>query len=362
MSELFRYSIEKLSEANSFNSEHQMESFLFNNPRIIGVIGDNIESSEFPAIIRQFPTIKGKGSKGYIDLMALTSDNESNLILKLIELKLNAVENDFYQVKEYLDGLTKSNPYKEKVLEFIKRFGGVENQKDLDVIYQSAQGVFISCEIEPELIMKIYNWNKDHPNNTIDLYKLLYFKTNQSNYVVLDKILQESLKKKFTRISYNWEVLTSYFDDLDISDIFYFDTKYTHLDEIEVEITDTQLLLTLTPDSIKLMRDENYLERSKNFGANEKNFDNLDSPEYMTSEYFPKKTWNYEKFKRILSDDVSLEEARNIKIPMTNLALLVLLANDNNRAGWIPAPFFIHKKTDKSYLYYRNKYKEAMTK
>ena len=91
MSELFRYSIEKLSEANSFNSEHQMESFLFNNPRIIGVIGDNIESSEFPAIIRQFPTIKGKGSKGYIDLMALTSDNESNLILKLIELKLNDV-------------------------------------------------------------------------------------------------------------------------------------------------------------------------------------------------------------------------------------------------------------------------------
>lgn len=362
MSELFRYSIERLNEATSFKSEHQMESFLFNNPRIIGVIGDDIESSELPAIIRQFPTIKGRGSKGYIDLMALTSDNESNLILNLIELKLNAVENDFYQLKGYLDGLTKSNPQKEKVLEFIKRFGGVENQKDLEVIYQNAQGVFISCEIEPELIMKIYNWNKDHPNNTIDLYKLLYFKTSQSNYVVLDKIIQESLKKKFTRITYNWEVLTLYFDDLNIGDIFYFDTKYTHLDEIEVIITDVQLLITLTPDSIKLMRDANYLERSKNFGTDEKNFDNLDSPEYMTSEFFPKKTWNYEKFKRILSDDVPLEEARNIKIPMTNLALLVLHANDNNRAGWAPALFFIHKKTERSYLYYRHKYKEAMTK
>ena len=362
MSELFRYSIERLTESTSFNSEHQMESFLFNNPRIIGAIGEEIENTELPAIIRQFPTIKGRGSKGIVDLMALTSDSESNLILKLIELKLSAIENDFYQLKDYLDGLTETNPYKEKVLEFIKKFGGVENQEDLKDIYQSAQGVFISCEIEPELIMKIYNWNRDHPNNSIDLYKLLYFKTSQSNYVVLDKIIQESLKKKLTRITYSWEVLTSFFDDLDIGDIFYFDAKYTHPDKIEVKITDAQLLLTLTLDSIRLMRDENYLERSKKYGTDEKNFDNLDSPEYMTSEYFPKKTWNYEKFKRILSDDVPLEEASNIKIPMTNLALLVLHANNNNRAGWVPAPFFIRKKTERSYLYYREKYKKAMTK
>ena len=40
MSEIFRYNIEKLTGATDFKSEHQMESFLYNNPYIIGVVKD----------------------------------------------------------------------------------------------------------------------------------------------------------------------------------------------------------------------------------------------------------------------------------------------------------------------------------
>ncbi len=81
----------------------------------------------------------------------------------------------------------------------------------------------------------------------------------------------------------------------------------------------------------------------------------------MIRGYIPKKIWNNEKFKRILSNDEPFEEAQKIKIPMTNLTLLILHAN-NNRAGWVPAQFFIHKETYKSYLDYRNEYKKLMAK
>ena len=42
MSDLFRYNVEKLSSSIGFESEHQMESFLYNNPEVFGLLNDLI--------------------------------------------------------------------------------------------------------------------------------------------------------------------------------------------------------------------------------------------------------------------------------------------------------------------------------
>ena len=80
-----------------------MESFLYNNPEIIGILCDSSGVKEGSAIIQQFPTQKGTGGKGRIDLVALNSDKKSNLFLKIIDLIKNAVNDDFLQFKEYLE-------------------------------------------------------------------------------------------------------------------------------------------------------------------------------------------------------------------------------------------------------------------
>lgn len=63
MSEIFRYDIEKLTDSTGFQSEHQMESFLFNNPKIIGVLRNEEGEEVNSAIIRQVSTLKPDARK-----------------------------------------------------------------------------------------------------------------------------------------------------------------------------------------------------------------------------------------------------------------------------------------------------------
>ena len=69
----------------------------------------------------------------------------------------------------------------------------------------------------------------------------------------------------------------------------------------------------------------------------------------MITNYFPKKTWDNREFKKILSEDTPIEEAVKIKIALSNLSQLSLLANNKAAVGWVIDKKFIHKKTGKYY-------------
>ena len=127
MSDLFRYNIKKLSSSEDFNSEHQMESFIYNNPEILGQLMDEEGNLISPAVIQQVFTQKDEERKGRIDLMALVSKADGSPLLKIIELKLDAKKEDFNQLQDYLVSLNDENKYKENFIEFIKEVSKIED-------------------------------------------------------------------------------------------------------------------------------------------------------------------------------------------------------------------------------------------
>ncbi|MGV9206016.1 MAG: hypothetical protein ACOC44_18565 [Promethearchaeia archaeon] len=158
------------------------------------------------------------------------------------------------------------------------------------------------------------------------------------------------------KIPSSWTDLEDSFDDFLTGDMVYIDPSYTEGDNIKAITQEEELLLTLTPETIKLMREKNYLKKCKDFGSKAKNFNFKDS-ENMVNDKFPKMTWNNSSFKKIFNSDISIGKAAQIKVSMTNLLQLVLLANNKNRSGWNPAKFYIHEKSGKSYREFREKYK-----
>jgi len=342
-----------MGSVSKFRSEHQMESFLYNNPAIIGILRDSSGERIDDAIIRQFPMQKGEGSKGRIDLIALNSDEDSNIILKIIELKKKAVKDDFLQLKEYLEGLNEDNPWKAGLVSFLKEEGGIDDDDAIDDVYNNAKGIFITGDFEPELLFEIYKWNAKKQSNFIELYKLLQFKTRDSNFILLDKIIEQP-KLQISKRSFNWNEMVNHFKELDSGDIFYIKQQYTDDDQIEFKITKSRLYVTLTPETIKLMRKKKYLKKCEEFGSNVENFPNFGAAEHLTTETFPKKTWENKDLKEILSEETSVGQASEIKVAISNLFQLVLLANSKNRAGWIFGNSILHKKTGKRYKFFKD--------
>lgn len=364
MSEIFRYNVERLSTSELFKSEHQMESFLYNNPQIFGKLMEEGGDSSDPAITQQFSTQKSEVKKGRIDLMVLTSSTDGIHLLKIIELKLKAKKEDFSQLKDYLIGLNDKNEFKNKIIEFIKEEGKIEDKDIAEDCYNNPQGIFIVSDFEPDIINKINEWNinglKDKTkNNPIELYKLLKFKTKESTYVVLDKIIEVISKIRKKRFDFSWKDFADNFDEIRIGDIFYIDKKYTKEDEIEFKITDQRKLVTLTSETIELLRKNDYFRKSKEFGSNYENLLNFQRPKKLATDDFPRMIWNYKPFNRIFSLEINVEDVSHEKIAISNLVQLVLLANELSQTGWVWSTKIIHKKTNKNYLYYREELKKS---
>lgn len=361
MSDLFRYNIKKLSSSEGFNSEHQMESFIYNNPEILGQLMDEEGNPISPAIIQQVFTQKDEERKGRIDLMALVSKADGSPLLKIIELKPDAKKEDFTQLQDYLIGLNDDNKYKENFIEFIKEKSKIEDDAVAINCYKNPLGIFMVSNFEPDLITTINEWNKNIDiNSPIDLYKLLQFKTKESTYVVLDKILETTPRIRKKRADFSWTDFANYFDEINIEDIFFIDKKYTNEDDIEFIITNQRKLVSLTSETIKLMRRKDYFTRSKRFGSNPENLSGFKDPEYLATEYFPKIIWDYPPFKKIFSYEREIEDILNLKVSVTNLVQLVLLANEINQSGWVWSKKVIHKNSKKNYRYYRDILKNKM--
>lgn len=360
MSELFRYNVEKLSNSDDFKNEHQMESFLYNNPNILGEFLDEKGNYLDPAVIQQFYTQKGKGREGRIDLMALASNIDGTPVLKIIELKVSALKEDFKQLKDYLEGLNDKNKHKKEIINFILDEGKIEDDDIAENCYNNPIGIFIVSNFDLELLIAINDWNKNVSNSPIDLYKLLLFKTTESTYVVLDKIVEVASVKKIKRVAPSWVDFATMFDDIKIGNVFYIKTEFTNGDNIEFKITDQKKLVILTPETIKLMREKAYLSKAKDFGSNPKNLEGFKDPEYLSTEYFPKIVWNYQPFKTIFSAEIDIKDASNERITVTNLVQLVLLANEKRLSGWVWSNKITHQKTGRDYLYYRDLYKKRI--
>ena len=176
-----------------------MESFLYNKPKIIGILRSPSGKGVDAPIMQQITTQKGERGKGRIDLLALNSDENLNPVLKIIELKKKAVKDDLLQLKGYLEGLNKENPWKAEFVKFIKEMGGIDDEEAINDVFNNAKGIFIVGNFEIELLSEIDRWNAKRQNNFIELYKLLQFTTKDSNFILLDKIIEKQKLKKSKR-------------------------------------------------------------------------------------------------------------------------------------------------------------------
>jgi len=197
MAEIYKYNLKKLSLSNDFRNERDMQSFLYNNPEIVGKLYNSNGELHSP-IIREFSTKRGEDKKGRIDLLAL-SNSRGTLLLEIIELKMNAKADDFEQLKEYLIGL---NEKKEEIFDFIKKETKIKIDTIIESCYSNIIGRFIVMDFDPRLIINIFDWNSKSKNK-IDLTKLILFKADNkksTTYVVLDKIIENKKPKDYLPI------------------------------------------------------------------------------------------------------------------------------------------------------------------
>ncbi|MEN6560580.1 MAG: hypothetical protein ABFD52_07390 [Acidobacteriota bacterium] len=118
-SEIWRVQSEKIGSLEAFRSERDMESFLINNPAIVGC-WDPDASSSIPALIReQISTLTEKFDKGRMDLVGLAR-TENGYELRIFELKaVEITDKAVDQLDRYLKGWRAQASAKEKIKKWV---------------------------------------------------------------------------------------------------------------------------------------------------------------------------------------------------------------------------------------------------
>lgn len=157
VSEIWRVKSEKIGPLEAFKSERDMESFLMNNPAIIGCWDPEVNNS-IPALIRsQFPTKNKESGGGRMDLVGIApTDNGYELRifeLKNVEVTVDAVD----QLNGYLtrligpDSARDRENLEKRILEL-----GLEDVSENDVkdIVKEPIGILVGPKFKAEAILK----------------------------------------------------------------------------------------------------------------------------------------------------------------------------------------------------------------
>jgi hypothetical protein len=136
-SEIWRVKSEKMGSLEAFRSERDMESFLINNPAIVGC-WDPDASSSVPSLIReQISTSTGKTEKGRMDLVGIAR-TEKGYELRIFELKaVEIIESAVDQLNAYLKGWNLEDSAKKAISSWILEL-------DLDGVSETNVGEIVT--------------------------------------------------------------------------------------------------------------------------------------------------------------------------------------------------------------------------
>lgn len=91
-SEIWRVIAEKIGSIEAFKSGRDMESFLMNNPAVIGCWDPDAKAS-CPSLVReQIFTRSGKEGKGRMDIVGVARNEEGEYELRIFGLKLGEID------------------------------------------------------------------------------------------------------------------------------------------------------------------------------------------------------------------------------------------------------------------------------
>jgi len=118
---IWRVQSEKIGSLEAFRSERDMESFLINNPAIVGCWDPDVSSS-IPALIReQISTLTDKFEKGRMDLVGIArNEKDDGYELRIFELKAVEISNEAVeQLNDYLKGWDKQDSAQKRIEKWI---------------------------------------------------------------------------------------------------------------------------------------------------------------------------------------------------------------------------------------------------
>lgn len=154
-SQIWRVQTEKIGSLEPFKSERDMESFLMNNPAIVGC-WDPDSDLALPTLIRQqISTKTSRGSAGRIDLAGI-SIGEKDYELRIFELKVTDIDvSAVEQLDNYLKGWEKEESAKSDIRGWILNLGlqGI-NEKNVNKIIDNPAGVLVGPKFQPEAISR----------------------------------------------------------------------------------------------------------------------------------------------------------------------------------------------------------------
>lgn len=154
-SQIWRVQTEKIGSLEPFKSERDMESFLMNNPAIVGC-WDPDSDLALPTLIRQqISTKTARGSAGRIDLAGI-SIGEKDYELRIFELKVTDIDvSAVEQLENYLKGWEKEKSAKSDIRGWILRLGlqGID-EKNVNKIIDNPAGVLVGPKFQPEAISR----------------------------------------------------------------------------------------------------------------------------------------------------------------------------------------------------------------
>ena len=154
-SQIWKVQTEKIGYLEAFSSERDMESFLMNNPAIVGCWDPDSDIS-LPALMRSQICIKSEqGDIGRMDLVGLgVVDNTYELRifeLKVLDIDKAAVE----QLKWYLENWKKNKDAKEETKRWILALKLNEIDENLaNKLVDNPVGVLVAPKFQPEAISK----------------------------------------------------------------------------------------------------------------------------------------------------------------------------------------------------------------
>jgi len=313
-SEIWRVRTEKVGSLEPFKSERDMESFLMNNPAIVGCWNPESDIA-MPSLIRQQICLQTQKGMGRLDLLGI-SISENNYELRIFELKAGDIEPTAVdQLDSYIKGWKLEQSSKSAIRDWVLSLNleGID-EKNIDKIIDHPVGILVGSKFQPEAISIAIQLN-------IQGIRLARFKAERkSEYFV---IVEDQVGKIVETSKRQW--------------------------------------------SWKDLIDQELMAASDDFSISHEGIEIMAKPDPVYLDYYTKKIiLDEESRKRILEKedeirkkaneydkkwlDKSIESLKNNKgIFISNATGLCYLAFGGPTASyWIPTYWWIHQKTGKT--------------
>jgi len=196
-SEIWRVLSEKIGHIEGFSSERDMESFLMNNPAVIGCSVADAQSNQ-PLVRAQVIIKSDQGGLGQMDIIGLAPREENGYELRIFELKKGEIDVDAVkQLIWYLKEWQSDPAARQQVREWALGLGlkGVD-ETTIDDILDQPIGVLIGTNFQAEAIRAALD--SDFKQQIRGLRLARFRGTSKSEYYVIaeDQIGTIRTKKK----------------------------------------------------------------------------------------------------------------------------------------------------------------------